>query len=187
VKFYNHDNENNLLSMKQINPIFYETLDVNDLLNCLNLEKTDIDPNSPIQEVSTGIPFIIAPLTSITALNRAHINRQQFFKFIETKTAKAILLFCPDTYNQENDLCVRVFADYYGVPEDPATGSANGCLAGYLIHNNYYDRSSIDIKVEQGYEIGRPSLLHLKAEKQDDRIDVYVGGRVQMVASGVLV
>lgn len=44
-----------------------------------------------------------------------------------------MLIFCPETYNQENDLNVRVFAGYYGVPEDPGTGSANGCLSGYLL------------------------------------------------------
>ncbi len=186
VKFHNNEDDNNLLSMKQINPLFYETLDVNELLTSLNLEKTDFDPDYPIQEVSTGIPFIIVPLLSIAALNRAHIKREQFFNFIKNKTAKAILLFCPDTYNQSNDLCVRVFADYYGVPEDPATGSANGCLAGYLVRNRYYDNDSINIKVEQGYEIGRPSLLHLKAEKNADKIDIYIGGRVQMVANGNL-
>ncbi|MBD3287465.1 PhzF family phenazine biosynthesis isomerase [candidate division KSB1 bacterium] len=180
-------NDDKLLRMKQIEPIFYETLDIAELMPCLNLQKSDFDRDYPIQEVSTGIPFIIVPLTTIAALNQAHIIKEEFFKFIRNKTAKAILLYCPDTYNQENDLCVRVFADYYGVPEDPATGSANGCLAGYLVQNNYYDTDSIDIKVEQGYEIGRPSLLHLKAEKKDDRIDVYVGGRVQMVASGVLI
>ncbi len=96
---------------------------------------------------------------------------------------KSILAFAPETYGEDRDVCVRVFADYYGVPEDPATGSANGCLAAYLVENNYFNESSINLQVEQGYEIGRPSLLKIKAEKKDD-IEIYVGGSVISVARG---
>jgi trans-2,3-dihydro-3-hydroxyanthranilate isomerase len=81
---------------------------------------------------------------------------------------------------------VRVFADYYGVPEDPATGSANGCLAGYLVMHRYFGGDEINVRSEQGYEIGRPSLLLLRASAAGSRIDVYVGGRAVMVARGEL-
>jgi len=82
---------------------------------------------------------------------------------------------------------VRLFADAYGVPEDPATGSANSCLAAYLVKYRYFGSSKIDIRVEQGYEIGRPSLLYLRAEDNDGQIDVSVGGKVVMVAKGELI
>ena len=52
-----------------------------------------------------------------------------------------------------------MFAPGLGVSEDPATGSANGCLAGYLVEHRYFGTDYIDVQVEQGYEIGRPSLL----------------------------
>ena len=100
---------------------------------------------------------------------------------------KAILVFCPQTYNKEAKLNIRVFADLYGVPEDPATGSANGCLAGYLVKHRYFGKDQINIRVEQGYEIGRPSLLLLKAEGKEEKIDVHVGGTVVMIAKGELV
>lgn len=90
-------------------------------------------------------------------------------------------------YNKGNDLCVRVFADYYGVPKDPATGSANGCLAGYLVKHRYFKKDKVNIQVEQGYEIGRPSLLLLRAESREGKINVFVGGRVIMVAKGEFV
>jgi trans-2,3-dihydro-3-hydroxyanthranilate isomerase len=77
--------------------------------------------------------------------------------------------------------------DYYGVPEDPATGSGNGCLAGYLVKHRYYGQDSIDIRSEQGYEMGRPSLLLLKARQQDKGIDIFVGGKSVMVAQGEFV
>jgi len=73
---------------------------------------------------------------------------------------------------------------YYGVPEDPATGSGNGCLAGYLVKHLYFGKASVDLRAEQGYEIGRPSLLLLRAEGQDTNINISVGGRSVIVARG---
>src|ERR671927_610759 len=105
--------------------------------------------------------------------------------WISTTQAKAILVFSPEPYDKA-DLSVRFFADYYGVPEDPATGSANGCLVGYLVEHRYFDTDSVDVRVEQGYEIGRPSLLYLRAGKGEGEIKVSIGGKVQMVAKGEL-
>jgi trans-2,3-dihydro-3-hydroxyanthranilate isomerase len=104
------------------------------------------------------------------------------------KDAQAeVLIFCPEAYKKENNLNVRVFVDLYGIPEDPATGSANGCLAGYLSCHHYFGGDLVRARVEQGYEIGRPSLLHLKAENREGEIQVYVGGKVVMIAKGELV
>ncbi|MGB3863528.1 MAG: PhzF family phenazine biosynthesis protein, partial [Candidatus Aminicenantaceae bacterium] len=74
-----------------------------------------------------------------------------------------------------------------GISEDPATGSANGCLAGYLVKHRYFGGTRINVRVEQGYEIGRPSLLYLKAEMNADAIDVLVGGKVFKIAKGEFV
>ena len=65
--------------------------------------------------------------------------------------------------------------------------SGNGCLAGYLVHHRYFGKEKIRIRTAQGYEINRPSLLFLNAEKHDDRISVSVGGRVIKVGEGELV
>jgi len=81
---------------------------------------------------------------------------------------------------------MTILIDYYGVPEDPATGSGNGCLAGYLVKHNFFGRDQINFRVEQGYEINRPSLLFLLASKKEDCIDISVGGRVVMIAKGNL-
>ena len=87
-------------------------------------------------------------------------------------------------YNSENDINIRDFAAYYGIPEDSATGSANGCLASYLVKYRYFEKSEINIRVEQGYEIERPSLLFLKADEDNGKINVYVGGKVVKIAQG---
>ncbi len=170
--------------MKQINPIFGPTFEVKDFVKMLRLDEDDINPKFPAQEVSTGTPFIIVPLKTLDAVKRARIDQELYFDFIENTQAKAILIFSPDTYHAGNHLNVRVFADYYRVPEDPATGAANGCLAGWLVEHRYFGEDRIDIRVEQGYEIGRPSLLYLKAEAKGEETDIFVGGNVVMVARG---
>jgi len=173
-----------ILWMKQLNPVFGKTLDAGLVSEVLSLDLRDVDERFPVQEVSTGVPCIVVPLKTLDALKSARISRDKYFDFIKDKQAKTVLIFCPEIYKKENDLNVRFFADYYGVPEDPATGSGNGCLAGYLVKHRYFGKDRIDIRVEQGYEIGRPSLLLLKAEEKGEGIDVYVGGKVVMVAKG---
>lgn len=175
------------LWMQQKTPVFGSVLAADTLAQILNLEQDEIDSRLPIQEVSTGVPFIIVPLKTHSALKRIKVNKEKYFELVNITEAKAILVFCPETYNSENDLSVRMFADYLGVPEDPATGSANGCLAGYLVQYAYFGEEAVDVRVEQGYEIGRPSLLLLKAQKNAGVIEVSVGGKVVMVAKGEFV
>ncbi|MBW4694152.1 MAG: PhzF family phenazine biosynthesis protein [Lyngbya sp. HA4199-MV5] len=176
-----------VLWMEQRSPVFGETFAADAIAPILNLNVADLDANFPIQDVSTGVPFIIMPLKSHQALRQIKVNKDRYFAFIEQAQAKEILAFCPETYHPENQLSVRVFADSLGIPEDPATGSANGCLAGYLVQHRYFGHTSIDLRVEQGYEIGRPSLLLLRASQTTTTIRVSVGGRVQLIARGEFV
>ncbi|MBN2594329.1 MAG: PhzF family phenazine biosynthesis protein [Sedimentisphaerales bacterium] len=175
-----------ILWMRQKQPTFGLIIEPAPISRVLGLDETEIDNRFAVQEVSTGLPFIIVPLKSLDAVKRAKVNKDECFKLIEKTQAKMILVFCPETYNRGNDLNVRVFCDYYGIPEDPATGSGNGCLAGYLAKHRYFGIDKIDIRVEQGYEISRPSLLYLRTENKDGKIDVSVGGKVVMVAKGQL-
>ena len=174
----------NLLWMRQINPIFSQVIDPDSLSRVLNLNREEIDDKFPIQEVSTGLPFIIVPLKTLNALQNMEVTKDRYSKLTRNTQAKAIMFFCPQTCNPGKDLHARVFTYFYGMPEDPATGSANGCLAGYLVKHRYYGKPEIDIRVEQGYEIGRPSLLYLRAKETEGRIDVSVGGKVILVARG---
>lgn len=175
------------LWMQQKPPTFGQEFRLDTIAQILNLEASEIDSRFPIQEVSTGVPFIIVPLKTQSKLKKIKVNRERYFELISSTEAKAILVFCPETYKPENDLSVRVFADAMGISEDPATGSANGCLAGYLVEYSYFGKTQINLKVEQGYEIARPSLLLLKAQKNATGIEVLVGGKVFMVAQGEFV
>ena len=173
-----------ILWMKQMGATFGLIFEPEQISQVLSLNKSEIDDRFPIQEVSTGLPFIIIPLKTLDTLKQAKVSKDKYFELIKDTQAKAMLIFCPETYDKENDLNIRVFADYYGVPEDPATGSANGCLAGYLVKYRYFGNDQIDIRVEQGYEIGRSSLLYLRAKDKGEKIAVSVGGKVEMIAKG---
>ena len=173
--------------MKQIQPVFGPRHEAEILSSILGLDVSEIDARFPVEEVSTGLPFFIVPLKTIAALRQAKVDQGKYFELIKNTLAKGILIFCPETHEAGNDLSVRVFVDYYGVPEDPATGSGNGCLAGYLVKQRYFGQERINIRSEQGYEIGRPSLLLLKAEGSGGKIDVMVGGKCVVVARGEFV
>jgi trans-2,3-dihydro-3-hydroxyanthranilate isomerase len=173
--------------MKQIAPTFGETSLPNKVGPAVGLNVGDVDERFPIQEVSTGLPFLIVPVKTLDAIKRAQVDRKRLEDLLRDLAAEGVLLFAPETYHPENQLNVRVFVPELGVPEDPATGSGNGCLAAYLVKNRYFSRAEIDIRVEQGYEIKRPSLLLLRAEEKEGKIDVNVGGSVRMVAKGELV
>jgi trans-2,3-dihydro-3-hydroxyanthranilate isomerase len=170
--------------MQQLEPAFGKQLEARRIASVIGLSADDIDSRFPVEEVSTGLPHIIVPLTSLAVLKRARVVRDLYFDLIRNTWAKPILIFCAEPHLPQNDLSVRMFADCYGIPEDPATGSGNGCLAGYLVRHQYWGNKEIDIRCEQGYEIGRPSLLYLKAKDREGRIEISVGGKAVTVAKG---
>jgi len=178
--------EPEVLWMRQNPPSFGPTFAPEEIAPLLGLDAAQIDARAPVQEVSTGLWFVIVPLVNLDALKQARIARDRYFDFIEKQQAKAILVVCPEAYAGDAHLGVRVFVPYYGIEEDPATGSGNGCLAAYLVQHRYFGRSDIDIRVDQGYEIGRPSRIHLRARLENERIEVNVGGKVIPVATGTL-
>jgi len=171
--------------MRQNAPTFGRRLTRRELAPVLGLPQTELDA-FPIEEVSTGLPFLIVPVRSRKALERIRVNRELLLKLVAGLDAKAILAFAKGAKGTGNHLTARVFVDYYGIPEDAATGSANGCLASWLVQHQYLDDDAIDVRVEQGHAIGRPSVLHLRAMKTSRRIEVRVGGGVVDVARGRL-
>ncbi len=175
-----------VLWMRQLAPTFGETLDPSLVARTLGLEASDLDERHPVQVVSTGLPTIIIPLENLDTLKRCRLDRGQYRRLVDTAGSANLYAFYPEPHEVTGDLAARMFADDLGVPEDPATGSAAGCLAAYLAEHSYLGDGSVNIWLEQGYEIGRPSLLYLRAEKTPEGIIVEVGGKVQMVARGEL-
>ena len=173
--------------MEQNAPEFGGVHDTETVAEVLGIDATEIDDNHPVREVSTGLPAVIVPLESLDPVRRVSLDREAYDEFVAESGAKVVHAFAPETYEDENDLNARMFAPYYGVPEDPATGSANGCLGAYLVEHGYFDSPDVDVRVEQGYEIERPSLVRVRAGRnEDESIDIEVGGKVEKVAEGEL-
>ena len=181
---FSRDTGADVLWMQQNAPEFGETIQHAEIADILGLDESDIDHRYPVQDVSTGLWFVIVPVTSLGAIKQARIVRDKYFPFVANRQAKGLLLFCPETYDRDNDLNVRMFDPCDGIEEDAATGSGNGCLAAYMVEHRYFGGDSIELQVEQGCEMNRPSLLHLLASRSREEITVGVGGKVAAVASG---
>ena len=184
ISFHDSDHSAPLLWMQQLPPVFTRVVDPARIQNMLHLDAEDMDPRFPIQEVSTGLPTLIVPLRDADSVHKAKLHRQAYFELVQQLDAKMIHLFAPAPGGSADKLRVRNFGDYYGVSEEPATGSANGCLAGYLVKHGYFPDPQLDIRVEQGREIQRLGHIYLRARQQGETIQVQVGGRVRLMAKG---
>lgn len=172
------------LWMKQKAPAFGPHFNPDPIAEILGITRNDIDKRFPVRLVSTGLGSIIVPLNTLDAVKRCRINHEKYRRFLEEESKSIILVFTDQTYHTINTLNVRVFADDTGYPEDAATGSANGNLAAYLLEHDYFSNCDLKYSVEQGYEMGRPSLLQVKAEKAGSQFDINVGGKVILIARG---
>jgi trans-2,3-dihydro-3-hydroxyanthranilate isomerase len=182
---YGRDGELDRLWMRQVEPTFEkERFSVKELSRVLGIGPEDIDPKFPIVEVSTGVPFIIVPLRNLDAVKRCRFDGKSQGELLRKMRKEGVLVFSPEAREAGDDLSVRVFVEAFGVPEDAATGSGNGCLAAYLSHYRYFRSEEVDAKVDQGHEIGRPSKIYLKVREEGGKLRVYVGGRVASVGVG---
>jgi len=170
--------DDGILWMMQTQSVFGASFDPADVAVELGLEPPDIDARFPCRNVSTGLEFLLVPLVSYSALKNAYVDQSQ------GQLAQAYFLFCAGGYNSEQRVQARMFAAKLGAKEDPATGSANGCLAAYLADYEYFGPGSVDVSVGQGYEIDRPSQFYLQSEKFTDEFSIRVGGKVRVVAEG---
>ena len=175
-----------VLWMRQNAPRFGHQFSAAELARVLNIDVNEIDSRFPVMELSTGLPFVLVPLVSLAALQRAWVNLDRLRALLGAHEAIAPAVFCRETVHAENDIHVRVLDDIYGAPEDPATGSAGGCIAAYMLEYAYFAGDALRLRAEQGYQIGRPSLLHLQASRAAGEMIIRVGGQVELVAQGRL-
>jgi trans-2,3-dihydro-3-hydroxyanthranilate isomerase len=183
---YGADGHVERLTMRQLQPTFGATLDAATMAPVLGVEGDEIDTRYPIQEVSTGVPFLIVPIHRLATMQRIRVDPARLQAALAGMTASGVLVFCPETYDPAHRLNVRVFVPEFSIAEDPATGSANGCLVAYLLQQGYLGAGPIDLQVEQGFEIGRNALLYLSGEVTEGHFDIRVGGQVQHIAQGTL-
>lgn len=130
---------------------------------------------------SCGAPFAIAELADAAALAAAAPDAAAFRAHLPAGATVGLHLF---TRLGDGRLRTRMFAPLGGLPEDPATGAANVALGGLLLHQA--GGESLTLVIEQGIEMGRPSLLNVTARRAVDGIRVSVGGGVVPVSRGTI-
>jgi trans-2,3-dihydro-3-hydroxyanthranilate isomerase len=135
---------------------------------------------------SCGAPFILAELKSRDKLAEARARPEIFEREIAKLPVTSLFIY---TQVSESglDIRARMFAPHHGIPEDPATGSANVALIGLLASLRPERDLRLTKSIAQGVEMGRPSLLHAEAEKKDGVVTAtYIGGRCVPVMSGTI-
>ncbi|MBX9927617.1 MAG: PhzF family phenazine biosynthesis protein [Gemmatimonadaceae bacterium] len=139
------------------------------------------------QALSCGVPFLLVALRDVAAVTRAKIRMERWEETLRTYWAPEIMVFALDPSQGESHLRARVFCPGLNVPEDPATGSANAVLAGWLAMRERTQNGTFRWTVDQGIEMLRPSRLELEADKRDGTVTgIRVGGWAVQVSEGTM-
>ena len=164
-----------------------DTLDPATVAAMVGLEPADIvTARHPPVIASCGIDFLYVELASRAALARAAVRTDRLAEHLPMVRAVGVHLYVPV---EEDGLAIqsRMFAPLHGVPEDPATGSANVTLIGLLAHVRPERDLDLSLVIGQGFDMGRPSRLEASAEKKEGRVLVTrIGGRCVPVLSGTI-
>ena len=160
-----------------------------DVAAAIGLVEADLVPDVPIQWISCGVPFLYVPLRNRETVDRA-VSDAAGFRRLKAATGidLAIFLFAVSAQGSQETVYSRMFAPEFGVPEDPATGSASGPLGCYLVHHRLVTGDAATrILSLQGVAMGRPSRIHVNITEQSGTIvDVKVGGTAVLVGRGEL-
>ena len=168
--------------MTQQRPAFGpEFTDRRVVADAAGLDTDDIDPELPMQVITTGLGPLLVPVRDEETLRRAERNEPACRRATAASGGECLYLF---TVRSDGDVMARMFDASFGVGEDPATGSAAGPLGVYLASRGLAGMPG-DAIVAQGEMVGRPSFLHLDVRPDGDSWSVRVGGGVQIVGEGV--
>jgi trans-2,3-dihydro-3-hydroxyanthranilate isomerase len=167
-----------------------ETVPVELVAAAVSLDAKDIATEAhPPQLVSVGLPFVMVELHNRAALERVKINTAGFEKVRDHLAGEAVRasIYLYTKATGELNLRARMLAPLSGVPEDPATGSATCAVVGLLAQLNEKPTDSIKLRIAQGVEMGRPSLLSARAEKVEAVVrSTHVGGACVLVSEGTI-
>jgi trans-2,3-dihydro-3-hydroxyanthranilate isomerase len=134
---------------------------------------------------SCGVPFLLVPVRDIAAVSRARPDPARCREVLRDYPVRDIYLYAHDAEHEDAHIRARMFAPELGIAEDPATGAASVALAGALALEHEATDGSLNWTIEQGVEMGRPSLLYTEADKQAGQVTaVRVGGHAVRVSEG---
>ena len=183
VRFEQADGKPVFGEMTQKNPEFGATHAVETVASFTNLTPSDFDDSVPIQTVSTGVPFAIAAVKSLEKLRNLRVDQHRAGEYLAQSGGKFFYFVSRETVDPKARLHARMLF-YNG--EDPATGSAAGCCASWMVAHGVA-ASDEHVMIEQGLEMHRSSRIFVRATKQDNQvINVRVGGNCVEVLRGEL-
>lgn len=180
-------------TMNQPLPVVRGTfIEIGRLASALSIDRSEIEKTGlPVEAIYNGVTVLIAPVASRAAIEQFRVDLVALEKISREMGADTVLLYTRETVEPTSTAHCRVFAPAAGVAEDAATGSANGPLGFYLVgHGVVKAEAATKIVSEQGYEMKRPSLLHIdvKVDPQtNDVAGVRVGGGVVISGRGEII
>ncbi|MDJ0509874.1 MAG: PhzF family phenazine biosynthesis protein [Crocosphaera sp.] len=188
IKFKNQQPIYTELTSPQLPEFSDETPSIEELASILSLNIKDFKQDKyNSQAVSCGLPFLFVPLHNREALKRIKLNGDRWQQILENSWASSLYVFCFDPENKGSNIRSRMFAPGLGVTEDPATGSAASAFGGYLGIRETVNDGIFHWRIEQGFEMGRPSFLEVETEKKEGKINrICVGGYSVLVSKGTM-
>jgi trans-2,3-dihydro-3-hydroxyanthranilate isomerase len=169
--------------MRQRDPEFGTTFPREEVARVIGIAPDEIPAEWPIQSVSTGVPFAIVGIRKQETLANLRFDNAQAANFLKNSEAKFFYFLCPQRRGDRLDARARMFM--YG-SEDPATGSAAGCTASWMVQHGIAN-SDEQVVIRQGAEIRRPSEMHVRATRDGQLVtNVRVGGYAVEVLRGTL-
>lgn len=179
-------------TMQQVQPEFGKTYDCLSVSDMLGISWDVLDTTMPIQEINTGLPYLIIFLNDLKSIQNLKLNVEKVTQFLKQEKlhkgnnvrglSTSLFFVTSETEQQQNDYHTRMFAlENDTLWEDAATGSANGCFLAYLLKHKNQQQSVI---VEQGYEMERNSILYLDGSLREDKYVLKVGGQVVPISEG---
>jgi trans-2,3-dihydro-3-hydroxyanthranilate isomerase len=170
--------------MRQRDPEFGVTLSREEVARVIGIASAEIAPGWPIQVVSTGLSFAIVGIRGEETLANLNFSHTQAAGFLKSTGAKFFYFLCPER-REKNRLEARARMFFYG-GEDPATGSAAGCAASWMVQHGIAE-SDEQVVIRQGVEIRRRSEMYVRATRDGERVtNVRVGGYAVEVLRGTL-
>ncbi|UWZ86915.1 PhzF family phenazine biosynthesis protein [Occallatibacter riparius] len=172
--------------MTQLDPVFGKTHDRTRIAQLIGLRPDDLDPDLPIQTVSTGLGFVVVPLRTLKALQSLHLDFDKNDAYLQAAGENALDFHYVTRETGDSNACLRARnIDRFG--EDPATGSASGCTAAWMVKYGVIKPEELAL-IRQGVEANRPSEIFVRASKTGDRVhNVRVGGYAVKVMEGVAI
>ena len=181
VRFEETPGEPPFGEMTQKDPEFGVIHDHDAVARAAGLRATDLDSSLPIQTISTGVPFTIVALHGLAAVRELNVNLKSATEYLQRSGGQFFYFVCRETVERAARLHARMIF-YNG--EDPATGSAAGCAAAWMVAHKVA-RPEERVLIEQGIEMHRPSCIFVRAGREGDRVvNVRVGGNAVEILRG---